>query len=43
MRSWFLSYLEILVIGKGLVVFITSSNNKSLSGKEYDEYALNKI
>ena len=39
MRSWFLSLLEILVVGKGLIVFITSSNSwyniiwKSLSGK----------
>ena len=40
-----LEVLEILVVGKGLVVFITSSNClwKSLSEKEYDEYAHNKI
>ena len=33
-----LERMEILVVGKGLVVFITSS-----TGKEYDEYAHNKI
>ena len=45
MRSWFLRLLEIRVVGKGLVGFITSSNYgwKSLSGKEYDEYAHNKV
>ena len=51
MRSWFLRLLEIIVVGKGLivfskglVVFITSSNClwKSLSGKEYNQYAHNK-
>ena len=51
MRSWFLRLLEILVVGKGLVlfgkgmvVFITSSNClwKSLSGKEYKQFAHNK-
>ena len=42
MRSWFLRLFEILVVsrglvlfGKGLVVFITSSNCR-LSGKEYN-------
>ena len=44
--------LEVIVVGKGLVVFskglvvfITSSNClwKSLSGKEYKQYAHNKI
>ena len=52
MRSWFLRLLEILVVGKGLVlfgkglvVFITSSNCrwKSLSGKEYKQFSHNKI
>ena len=52
MRSWFLRLLEILVVGKGLVllgkglvVFITSSNChwKSLSGKEYKQFAHTKI
>ena len=35
----------LVVFSKGLVVFITSSNCrwKSLSEKEYDEYAHNKI
>ena len=49
MRSWFLRLFEILVVGKGLVlfgkglvVFITSSNCR-LSGKEYNQYAHNKI
>ena len=51
MQSWFLTLLEIVVVDKVLaeVVFITGSNCrysiiwKSLSGKEDDEYALNKI
>ena len=36
---------ELVVFSKGLVVFTTSSNCrwKSLSEKEYDEYAHNKI
>ena len=49
MRSWFLRLFEILVVGKGLVLFgkglvvyITSSNCR-LSGKEYNQYAHNKI
>ena len=42
MRSWFLRLFEILVVVKGLVVFITSSNCR-LSGKEYNQYAHNKI
>ena len=35
----------LVVFSKGLVVFITSSNClwKSLSGKEYNQYAHNKI
>ena len=52
MRAWFLRLLETIVVGKGLVVFskglvvfIASSNClwKSLSGKEYNQYAHNKI
>ena len=48
-RFWFLRFLEIVVVGNGLVVFITGSNCryniiwKSLFGKDNDEYAINKV
>ena len=40
MRSWFLSLLEILVVGKGLEVFITSSTGKNMTNlhtKKFEE------
>ena len=46
MRAWFLSLLEIVVVGNVLaeVVFITGLNYRyNIIWKENDEYAVNKM